>query len=806
MAIKVYDGTNWDDVLYAETISTANTNLTTSFQTGVAVTAPNTTNKITGVAFFLVALPSSGNIEIEVRESGTSKVSGIANFADLKVGWNYIRFATPYTFTTTTAGAYVAAIRKVTVSNGTVARSTSTSPFLVLTYNTAGALGAADDAFVMGFHDSGFTTKTLTLSGTSNAWGSGTDRTATTTTARSMGSALTIGNGGTVLYDNTASTKLKLKGNAFVLTGGLFDMRANATDIAKVSTLEFDNATADGDFGIQLPPSFAGQFLATGMTVNATAQYASGLGTTASPVVTVANHGFRVNDELVFGGASDYLKNEVRYVKSIPANNQLILSNTIGGAESALAQTHAANSYIGNMTRNSVITATTSTRGWWIYNNGTVADSLKLDYVRGEYSCCVSGKAIQLHLATSPAAGAATIDGFVHYDNAASGRTSIIIAGTAVETFSNIILYNTRGSNFNGQSGLGFSGGSNKTINGLYHYAAPSSTTNCAALSFIASSTNNTVNNLHSYGANAVAGSFGYAIGGASSAGNTFTNCTINAARTQGVWFSTFQGATFNNCTFGTIASATSIVLVATATLNDALFSDCSFGSGTLLSNYLNTLEGSEIRFHQMDGNANKSRWYNNHGSFWSSGSGLTDTTVRTASSLALAIKPEDATNGAFWEFLIPAVPSSQCGVSGYAYRNATFSSGTFKVELFLPGSTSADASYTFATTTGSWLPFNISAYYSGSVSRYATVRITAITATAGAYAFIDDLYDAGTGNKVAGLDLWYAGKPSTIMVASDTSAIPAQVWAYSDQTTSANTMGQRQVDAADDAELAAIK
>lgn len=87
-----------------------------------------------------------------------------------------------------------------------------------------------------------------------------------------------------------------------------------------------------------------------------------------------------------------------------------------------------------------------------------------------------------------------------------------------------------------------------------------------------------------------------------------------------------------------------------------------------------------------------------------------------------------------------------------------------------------------------------VSAYYSGSTARYATVRFTAVTATAGAYAFIDDLYDAGTGNKVAGLDLWHEGKPSPVMVASDVSAIPALAWGYSDATTGDGTMGKRQV------------
>ncbi len=195
-------------------------------------------------------------------------------------------------------------------------------------------------------------------------------------------------------------------------------------------------------------------------------------------------------------------------------------------------------------------------------------------------------------------------------------------------------------------------------------------------------------------------------------------------------------------------------------------------------------------------------------GSFWSSGSGLTDTTVRTPGSLALVAKPEDNTSGSSWIFKIPANPTSAVGIFGYIYRNATFSSGDLKAELFLPGTgltDTPDATYTFPTTTGAWLPFNINAYYSASDSRYAQVKITGVTATAGAYFFVDDLYDAGTGNKVAGLDLWDEGQPSEIMVQSDFSVVPASVWAFADSSTNANTMGRRLVDASDSAEIASI-
>ena len=209
---------------------------------------------------------------------------------------------------------------------------------------------------------------------------------------------------------------------------------------------------------------------------------------------------------------------------------------------------------------------------------------------------------------------------------------------------------------------------------------------------------------------------------------------------------------TFNNCNFGTIGTNTIDIAVTSSVLSQALFDTCSFGSATLISNYLNALPGTDIAFQNMDGNTNKHRWYTDKGSFWSAGAGLTETTVRTPGSLSLTIRPENSSDDATMTFKVPANPTSEVLIYGYLYRNATFSSGDLKVELFLPGTSisgTPDDTVTLATTTGSWLPFVLNAYYSGSVSRYATVRITAKTATAGAYAFLDDLYDAGTLNKV---------------------------------------------------------
>lgn len=785
-----------DTMLGSGAILGTTVNITTGGVSSLGVTAPNTTNKITGCWINFSSIPSvsnSGNITIEIMESGVSKATVTMNYADLKLGFNYARFTTPYQFTTTAAGAYIARVKN-TVATGSLGqlRLATTNLWFQFTYDTAAAIGATDNLWVGGFHNAGFTPKTCTISGTSNAWGSAAATGGAST--QFMNGALQIGNGGTFKFDTSANTTLQLKGSVWVGNDGVYDMRGSATK-SIVNTLIIDSPTSNGEQGIfSGTTSYGGQILTTGATYDVYTTYVSGLGTAASPMIVGTGWDADVGDEVIIGGATDYLKNELKYIKTRNSSTSFVLCDTPGGAESALAQTHAAESYMNNLTRNVVIKALTNSKGFWISNQSSTNGSF--DYTRLEYSDPSSGKSI------TPASGSSTtFDGLVIYQSSITGRGCLLLKqnDSSAQTHTGITLYNTGGGNFSAQSGISFSGSSNKTLNYCFQYNAPSSVFSCALLSFGASSTSNIINNCHSYGGNAGNSSAGYVIGLFSSNANTFNNCTVNGARQNAVYFATASGNVFNNCSFGNTGSNNIDIAALTSTLNQNYFNSCTFGSAILHAGYLTQLDTSIAKFQNMDGNTSKHRWYTNYGSWWSAGSGLTDTTVRTAGSLSLVSKPENGVTGSSWTFKIPANPTSQAGVFGYVYRNATFSSGTLKVELFLPGTLltgAPDATYTFPTTTGAWLPFNISAYYSGSVARYAQVRITGVTATSGAYFFVDDLYDAGTGNKVAGLDLWDEGQPSPIMVQSDFSVVPSAVWGYSDQNTQASTMGKRQIDA----------
>lgn len=771
MALLTYNGSNFDTMLGSPAIGTGQVTVSSAGVSSLGVTAPNLVNKITGCWIWISSLPSSGNYIVEALESGVVKAAATINFADMKLGMNYVRFSTPYTFATLSALAYTCRVRHSGVGSGQIVLH-STNLWFQFTYDLTVTTPAAnvDDCWFGGFHDSGLTPKSYQIPNGAS-WGTGA-LIGPGNTTRFMAGAVQVGNGATITRDQSASSSFSMKGSVFVTNGGLFDNRAPAGNKAVVVTTIIDGA-ANGDQGLfTAQTTSGGQILTRGATYDIYTKFASGVGTAANPLVVSIPWDADVGDEIVIGGGTDYLKNEVRYIKTRNSSTSFVLSATPGGAESALAQTHAVGAHIANLQRNSIIKALVNTRGWYVgnYSNTSLGD---FSYTRMEYSDPSSGKTLTLN-----PNNASTFDGIVIYQSSIAGRGCINIRqGDATpQTITGIVLFNTQGSNFSGQSGIGFNTSSNKTLNDCFQFNAPSSALSCALLSLYSASTANTFNNCHSYGGNAVNSSVGYVIGIFASSANIFNNCSVNGARQNAYYLASGSGNIFNNCNFGNMGSNIIDGTCLGSTLNQALFNACTFGSPTLITNYLNQLETSEIRFQDMDGNTDKHRWYTNHGSFVSSGAGLADTTVRTPGSLAVASRPEDNSVGSTWVFKVPAAPASNVGILGYVYRNANLSSGTVKVELFLPGNTTVtpDATYTFPTTTLAWLPFSISSYYSGSKARYATVKITVISSTAGAALYIDDLYDAGSNNKVAGLDLWDEGKPSPVMVVTDfSSAVP---------------------------------
>lgn len=257
---------------------------------------------------------------------------------------------------------------------------------------------------------------------------------------------------------------------------------------------------------------------------------------------------------------------------------------------------------------------------------------------------------------------------------------------------------------------------------------------------------------------------------------------TTNAS-TNAINFSTnsvCSSIIFDTCTLGRLTSIfvnhTNIFTVGTSPVVTALFTNCLFGVTNITTTKSELSAGSLVRFEKYGQTANDHRAVTKYGILTSTGTGLTDTTVRTASSLGVRIAPEDATTGYVWSFNILAKASSIVSFFGYFQKNAAFSTNVCKVELWLPGSTAADDTFTLADNTN-WQAGVVSANYTGTVDLLATVKVYAISSTAAAYLYCDDFYNAGTSNKIAGLDTWEKGLPVTFLV--DTVFDPSSVWSY---------------------------
>jgi hypothetical protein len=274
-----------------------------------------------------------------------------------------------------------------------------------------------------------------------------------------------------------------------------------------------------------------------------------------------------------------------------------------------------------------------------------------------------------------------------------------------------------------------------------------------------------------------------------------FNTCTfaadIASSQTHGIKLNGSNAKLrFNTCTFGGSSpyANNSTADIGAGGFNDEVFDNCTFNSNTLIATYIAMPSGSIVAFNKYNTITNKHYWYTPYGIAQSTGAGLTDTNVRTAGSLGLRIAPEDSTTGFSWSFKILAKASTYVGVAGFIQKNAAFGTSVCTAELFLPGSTTADATQTMPNDTN-WNVFNLAANYTGSVDLYATVTITAKTATAGAYIYVDDIYN-GT-NKITALDVWDQGQPSPIMFEQLGDA--AAVWAVLQSTqTTPGTMGNR--------------
>lgn len=443
----------------------------------------------------------------------------------------------------------------------------------------------------------------------------------------------------------------------------------------------------------------------------------------------------------------------------------------------AFTYSHPAGTDIYNITRNVIWETTVSTLGFFFYNGSTIAGNVAFKWMRfnstGSNATNLNGILLS---SASNTYGAADYCVF----NAATYRGMFISTSKTVETFTGNIACN-QNSPTNAVGAICTSAVANKTL------------IDCVAIRCnrtgyeILNTYNSTFTRCKLFSGNTAGLAASATVGGAlylTAGSPTFDSCEFHANRNYCFQANANNGATFKNCLFGTKGTNVIDVWGVDATQNNVDFNNCSFGSATLIGNYLAQLDGTEFRFYKYQQTEGRHRWYTNYGSAKSTGAGLTDTNVRTPGSLGVVMLPEDNATGFTWAFNIPAKANSIVSFLGWFQLNSTFTgdaAASARVELWLPGSVVADATSTLSLVTNSWQAAVLSAQNNLTSDSLAEVRVTGLTATTGAYLYADDFYNAGdtvtSTDKVTGLDAWYKGKPLSIIQPSATSA--ADIWSF---------------------------
>jgi hypothetical protein len=777
---------NWDEGVNTPSIH-ASTNITVS-SGGVfsaVFTAPNLTNAGTGVIVPVAARGTAGNIIATLQHDvgagfvdcagATATIAITSLVASTHV---FFKFGTKFVFDTTTAGKFRVKLNTSGASGTTtIAADSGGSNFAYIVFmdnNVVPTTG--DDIFVVSPNQGSSLVIDLD---SSPSFGSGGNT--AVPTFRSWQNGIVIANSGVLAWSTSTSRTITLKGNFIVENGGEHRMGTTSGKVAAGVTarLAFDQNGTTANYGYQLLNGGKCTLQGTSKTYNKTT-LSSGTGTAASPLVTVDSVDWSVNDELYFvpvsNNAANYNEGEMRFIKTKNSATSYVLSSTVGGAESALANSHTAG-YIFNLTRQVLIDTTNTSFAWYAdFANLAAASNVNIDGARLETFGSVTANKTTI-IFSNIATELCELDDIVFYRN--SSTTAVNLGNNNdTRTYTWLIFYSGNAL---------FVPGSlrNKTFQNIYFLNSTGT-----ALSF-----NATANCTFATGgiwSSATSGT-GQGIVMTNSTKCTFTDFEIHATRNNAIRYSSAVDMTFVDCLFGTKGkNETADIDLSADTYNTGLYDNCLFGSNTLITNYTTSADGSDISINKYNQTANDHRWYTPYGMARSTGAGLADTTVRTAGSLGLRIAPESSSTGFSWDFKVLARASSAVSIIGFIQKNAAFSTDDVTVDLYLPGlvpgTDTPSATVTMPDDTN-WNVFNLAASYSGTVPLYATVRITGKTTTSAAYLYVDDLYN-GT-NVITGLDTWHEGKPSDIMF--EQLGDSAAVWAVATSTlTTAGTTGYK--------------
>jgi hypothetical protein len=745
---------NWDTGVNTPTLhASTNLSIVSTSQYTQAFTAPSITDYCTGASFLISNATGTGTdyFLVALQEYDGATWNDVATETVLhddisRPAMNHFRFGTPYQFTTVTVGYY--RFRVVNNANSVViaADSGGSNPSFIAWHDVNNFPVAGDHAFVESYDTNELAIKVVGTEACGNA-----DSPATDMSWRSWDFGLYISAHGKLEWDTAAASKLDCKGHYGVFANGDWEMDGATAGAATDLTLEIEHNTASGDFGVYLGQDAYTTLVGALKTTTALwkAKYVQGDGTTGTPLEVDAAVDWDVDDRIFLSSTTAYNQYEIKYIKTKVSTTEYTLADTPGGAESGLSYTHTTDVDVVNAERNVKITAKNASYGYYFLNQNSDPDNSNVDISWTTFEnpggASVNRRGVMVNNGYNTPIGSFDYNviwepvdwwGFgAITDKSTNTYTGLIqyygdwfYAASTNKSYVDCFALYTRK--------IGFYGASGGNI----------SFENCVAASC----------NYNNY---SYWGGFMFA----STAATTLIGCETHASRRASLSMNGMASAELIDCNFSYTDGRSQNLYVAPDTFNTVIFKDCLFNTGyDLVANYTDLVAGSRIAFHRYNDTDNKHFFYEFSGIGQATGATLDDTNVRTAGSLACRLAPEDGTTGLAYEFKVLARAGRSVFCNGFVQKNAAMSSDDIEIEIYLPGSTSPDDSVIMPYDTD-WNSFIVEANYLGLVDDYAIVKIIGKSTNAGAYAYVDDIYN-GT-DEINGLDVWYDGYPSSTIL-----------------------------------------
>lgn len=281
----------------------------------------------------------------------------------------------------------------------------------------------------------------------------------------------------------------------------------------------------------------------------------------------------------------------------------------------------------------------------------------------------------------------------------------------------------------------------------------------------------------------------------------TITNWTTEYS--QYCWYLSAASVnnTFTSCQFNQIGASISSGrnIYFGYNYSNPLFYDSKFESGKETS-ITNSITGSSLKAHNYgDTDINDNRSFYIYGNMYSTGDGLTDTTVHTSGTgkYALRFESTSSSSNLEWSFTVPTgnIQSKTMTVAVWCkINNANYYSGTYQLPRLTVNYDNGTTAYCQAATSTAWQQLFVT-FAPTTTYGQITVTLSGRTdqTTTNAYVYFDDLgllYPANNALDLGGMDNWAEALPVTPPVAIPLSAYTVSAAVWEELKTSHTTSG----------------